>query len=57
MKELKSRDTEFYTYKSKQESNFKVVLKYMHSSSNINDIRKEIENHKHIVINLWNIKK
>jgi hypothetical protein len=29
----------------------------MHPSSNIDDIRKEIENHKHTVTNIWNIKK
>jgi len=50
MKEFKNRDMEFHTYKLKQERNFKVVFKYMHLSSNANDIRKEIEDHGHIPI-------
>jgi len=44
MKEL-NRNTEFHTYKAKQKRNFKVVLRYMHSSLNVNDISKEIEDH------------
>jgi hypothetical protein len=47
----------FHTYKSKQESNFKVVLKYMHLSLNVDGIRKEIDYHSHIVSNMWNVKK
>jgi hypothetical protein len=47
MKELKSRVTEFYRYKSKQGRSFKVVLKYMHPLSNVYDIRKEIEEYRH----------
>jgi len=43
--------------KPKQERSFEVVLKYIYSSSNIDDIRKEIDDHRHIVTNIWNIKK
>jgi len=44
VKKLKSKNTEFYTYKPKQERSFKVVLKYIHSTANLDDIKKEIEN-------------
>jgi len=35
---LKSRD--IHTYKLKQEKSFKVILKYMYFSSNVDNIRK-----------------
>jgi len=33
----------------KRTTSFKVVLKYMHSSSNVNDIRKQIESYEHLL--------
>jgi len=54
---LKNKDTEFHTYKPKQERNFKVVLKHIHAIANLDDIKKEIEDLGHIVTNIWNIKK
>jgi ATP-dependent RNA circularization protein (DNA/RNA ligase family) len=42
VKKLKNKDTEFHVYKLKQRRIFKVILKYIPSSSNVNDIRKEI---------------
>jgi len=44
-------------YKSKQDRSFKIVLKHIHATTNVNDIRKGIENQEYIVINIWNIKK
>jgi len=41
VKELKSR--KFQTYKAKQESSFKVVLKHIHATANLDDIKKETE--------------
>jgi hypothetical protein len=55
-KEIKSRNTKFCTYKLKQERSFKVVFKYM-QSSNVDDFKREIEDHGHIVTNIWIIKK
>jgi len=49
MKELKSKNTEFYIYKSKQERSFRVVLKHIHDTANLDDIKKEIEDLDHIV--------
>jgi len=40
VKELKNRNTEFYTYKLKQERSFKGFLKHIHSSINVDVIRK-----------------
>jgi len=52
VKELKSKNMKFHTYKSKQEKSFKVVLKY-HNESIIplnaffNTIKKEIQDLGH----------
>jgi len=48
---------EFHTYKPKQERSFKVVLKHIHATTNVDDIKKEIGNLGHTVTNIWNIKK
>jgi len=57
VKELKSRNTEFHRYKPKQERSFKVVLKHIHATANLDDIKKEIEDLGHTITNIWNIKK
>jgi len=57
VKKLKGKNTEFYTYKPKQERSFKVVLKHIHATANLDDIKKEIEDLGHTVTNIWNIKK
>jgi len=48
VKELKSKNTEFHTYKSKQERSFKVVFEHIHATANLDDIKKEIEGHTRI---------
>jgi len=53
VKELKNKNTEFHTYKPKQERSFKVVLKYIHAIANPDDIKKEIEDLKHIITNIY----
>ncbi|CAH2083988.1 unnamed protein product [Euphydryas editha] len=55
-KELKCRDTEFFTYKTKQERSFRVVLKRMHPSINTNSLKEALENLGHKPTNIWNIK-
>jgi len=57
VKELKSKNTEFHTYKPKQEKSFRVVLKHIHITANLDDIKKEIEDLGYTVTNIWNIKK
>jgi len=39
IKELKSKNTEFHTYKPKQERNFKIVLKHIHATANLDNIK------------------
>lgn len=56
VKELKERNTKFFTYKVKQDRSFRVVLKNMHISFNIDKIRQTIEEQGHVVTNLWNLK-
>jgi len=53
VKELKNKNTEFHIYKPKQERSFKVVLKHIHVIVNPEDIKKEIEDLKHIVTNIY----
>jgi len=50
VKELKNKNTEFHTYKPKQERSFKVVLKHIHV--NLDDIKKEIEDLGQTVTNM-----
>lgn len=39
IKELKERNTEFHTYKIKQERSFRVILKNMHHSTNLDNLK------------------
>lgn len=56
VKQLELKNTEFYTYKPKQERNFKVVLKNMHPSTDTDEIKKALDELGHTVTNIWNIK-
>lgn len=55
-KELQKRETEFYTYKPKEERSFRVVLKNIHPTTETNDIKVALEELDHKVTNIWNIK-
>lgn len=56
VKALTQKNTEFHTYKLKQDKLFRVVLKNMHYSTDTNDIKQNIEQLGHEVINVWNAK-
>lgn len=56
VKQLEQRQTEFYTYKPKQERSYKVVLKNMHPSTSLQEIKEELSELGHSVTNIWNIK-
>ena len=56
VKELESKNTQFYTYKPKQERCFKVVLRNMHPSVNQEDLKQELKDLGHEVSNIWNVK-
>lgn len=55
-KALNERNTQFHTYKLKSDKTFNVVLRGIHHSTPHEDIRVEIENLGHSVINVCNIK-
>jgi hypothetical protein len=55
-KALLDRNTQFHTYKLKEERTYRVVLKNMHYSIAPEDIKTEIEKLGHKVANVWNAK-
>jgi hypothetical protein len=55
-KELKLRNTEFFTYQPKEERSFKVVLKHIHPSTDTNEISSALAELRHNVTNIWNVK-
>lgn len=56
VKQLEIKNTEFYTYKPKQDRTFKVVLKNMHPSTDIEELKKSMADLGHNCTNIWNIK-
>ncbi|KAH9638226.1 hypothetical protein HF086_017318 [Spodoptera exigua] len=54
--QLELRNTEFFTYKPRQERGFKVVLKNMHPSTNPEEIKAALNEIGHTSTNIWNIK-
>jgi hypothetical protein len=56
VKALAERHAEFHTYKLKEERWYRVLLKNMHSSINLEDINIKIKKLRHKVTNIWNIK-
>lgn len=55
VKELKIKNTEFHSYQKKEDRPYKVVLKNMHSSTDIELIKEELKTHGHFVIKIINI--
>jgi hypothetical protein len=47
---------QFHRYKLKEGRSYRVVLKNMHYSINLEEIKTEIENPGHMVTNIWNTK-
>jgi hypothetical protein len=56
IKALAEKRTEFHTYQPKADGNFRTVLRGLHYSTDIQDIKSEIESHGHSVMNIYNIK-
>ena len=56
IKALMDNNTEFHTYKPRQDRSFRVVLKNIHPSTDLNDIKKELNVKGHEVTNIWNVK-
>jgi hypothetical protein len=54
-KALAAKNTEFHTYKPKEDRSYRVVLKNMHFSIPTDNIKSEIEKLGHQVTNIWNM--
>lgn len=53
---LAAKNTQFHTYQFKEERSFKTVLRGIHYSTDITDIKSEIEKLGHSVVSVFNIK-
>ena len=53
---LKKKKTEFYTYQRKQDKSYKAVLRNMHPSTDLEDLKAAIEEYEHKVIRITNIR-
>lgn len=56
VKALAEKQTEFYTYRPKEERLFRTVLKHMHLNTHIKDIKDSSTSLGHEVMHVWNIK-
>lgn len=56
IKALTDKNTEFHTYQLKEERSFRVILRNVHHSTDIDEIKQEIEQHGHIVSNICNMR-
>lgn len=56
VKELKDRNTEFHSYQKKQDRPFKVVLRNMHSSSDQQLLKEELESLGHSIMKISNMR-
>ena len=54
--ELNKNSIAFHTYQLKQDRCFRVVLKNLHHSTNLDELKKEIESYEHNVTRISNIK-
>lgn len=57
LSELEKKNTEFFTYKLKEERSFKVILRNLHPSVDTEELKKELLERGHEVTNIWNIRK
>ena len=56
IKALMDKNTEFHTYKPRKDRSFRVVLKNIHPSTDVNDIKQALKDEGHEVTNIWNVK-
>jgi len=56
IKTLMDRNTEFHTYEPRQDRSFRVVLKNLHPSTEVNDIKHALKEGGHEVKNILNVK-
>ena len=53
---LRQKESKFYTFKLKDDRNFKVVLRNIHPSADPEDIKTELQEAGHEVQHIYNIK-
>jgi hypothetical protein len=53
---LKTLNAKFHTYQLKQERRFRVVLRNIHHSANLDELKYELQNLGHEVTNISNIR-
>lgn len=56
-KELEQKETKFYTYELKENPAFRVVLKQMHHTTDINELKEVLLTYGHEARKIHNIKK
>jgi len=56
VKHCKEKNAYYHTYQLKEERAFRVVLKHLHHSSDLDDIKQELCSQGHIVLNIINVK-
>jgi hypothetical protein len=56
VKALIDKNAEFHTYKPRQDRSFRVVLKNIHPSTGLNDVKQDLKDKGHEVMNVWNVK-
>jgi hypothetical protein len=56
IKALIDKNTEFHTYKPRQDRSFRVVLRNLHPSTEVHGIKQAITEKGHEVTNVWNAK-
>lgn len=56
VEELKKNKAQFYTYQSKSDKGYKVVLRGIHPSVDLKELQTEIETHGHSITNISNIR-
>lgn len=56
IEELKKKNTEFFTYQRKQDKSYKTVLRHIHPSVDLEEIKNAIEEYEHKVLKITNIR-
>jgi hypothetical protein len=55
VKALMEKNTEFHTYKPKEERSFRVVLKNTHPSTDLNEATQSLKDKGHVITDIWNV--
>jgi hypothetical protein len=56
IKAITEKQTEFHTYKPRNERGFRVALKNIHPTTELNEIKLSLQEKGYEVTNIWNVK-